>query len=102
MVTLKVPLKLRPLTSNHSHDERVWYGGLDVQRLFVEGLQFLVILLLRVHLDLQGVHLQQLRPLLDVIDTLLRLTGLVQLFYNPCQAGEVPSIEVEFAQLQRV
>lgn len=45
----------------------MWYGRLDVQRLFIQGLQFLVVLLRSVHLDLQRIYLEQLRALLKII-----------------------------------
>ena len=46
------------LTSDDSHDEGMRDGTLDVQRLCIESLQFLVVLLLRIHLNLQRIHLQ--------------------------------------------
>ena len=50
-----------------AHDPGVWDGGLDGQGLVVQLPQLLGVLLLGVHLDLQGIHLQQLRALLQVI-----------------------------------
>ena len=47
----------RNYTSDDSHDEWVRDCWLDVKRLLVQGLQFLVILLCSVHLDLQCVDL---------------------------------------------
>ena len=48
-------------------------GALDVEALVVERLQLLVVLLRRVHLDLERVDLQQLRPLLQVVVAIVRL-----------------------------
>ena len=50
---------LGDITSDDSHNEGVGDGRLDVQRLCIESLQFLVVLLLCIHLDLQCIHLQQ-------------------------------------------
>jgi hypothetical protein len=41
-------------------------GTFDVQRLLVQLLERLVVLLLGEHLDLKGVNLEQLRPLLQI------------------------------------
>merc|ERR1719234_1570279 len=41
-------------------DKGVWNGRLDVKTLIIQGLQFLVVLLCCVHLDLKGIHLQKL------------------------------------------
>ena len=60
-------------TSDNAHDEWMRDGRLDVQRLLVQLLQLLVVLLRRVHLDLQRVDLQQLGPLLHVVFTRIRL-----------------------------
>lgn len=39
------------LASDNTHDERVRNGRFDVQRLFVQGFQLLIVFLRRVHLD---------------------------------------------------
>ena len=54
-------------------------GALDVQALVVQRLELLVVLLRRVHLDLERVDLQQLRALLQVVVAVVRLTAGVQL-----------------------
>ena len=60
-------------TSDHSHDERMRDGRLDVQGLFVQGLLLLVVLLGRVHLNLKGVNLQELSSFLKIILPIIRL-----------------------------
>lgn len=60
--------------ADDAHDARVRNCGLDAQRLHVELLQLLRVLLLREDLDLQRVHLQQLCSLLQVIPPSFSLT----------------------------
>ena len=55
--TLILLVSSRHITSDDTHNEGVGDGGFDVQRLGVQGLQFLVVLLLCVHLNLKGIHL---------------------------------------------
>lgn len=61
--------------ANHTHDQRMGNRRFDVQRLLVQCLQFLVVLLRRVHLDLQCVDLQQLGALLQVVLALVVLSS---------------------------
>ena len=71
-----------------------------MQRLLVKSLQLLVVLLLRVHLYLQRVHLQELGALLHIVNTVLRLAGLVQLLQDFRQTGIVTTVEAELAELR--
>ena len=58
-------------------------GALDVQALVVQRLELLVVLLRRVHLDLERVDLQQLRPLLQVVVAIVRLgTNSIKYFLD--------------------
>ena len=52
---------------DNTHDAGMWDGALDVQGFMVQGLQFLSILLLCVHLDLKCIHLQQLCALFEIL-----------------------------------
>ena len=45
----------------------MWYSRFDVQGLFVQCLQFLIVLLCCIHLNLQCINLEQLCALLEVI-----------------------------------
>ena len=69
--------------TNHAQDDRMRNGRLDVQRLVVQRLQLFVVFLSGVHLDLQGVNLQQLRPFLQVVLALLRSATRMQLLQDP-------------------
>lgn len=62
-----VHVHLAAALADDAEDAGVGYGGLDGQRLVVQLLEPLCVLLLRVHLDLQRIDLQQLRPLLQII-----------------------------------
>ena len=88
-------------TSDNTHDERVGDGRLDVQGLLVECLELLAVLLLRVHLDLQRVHLQQLSAFLHVVLPLRRLARQVQLLQDASQSAIVPTVETQLPQLQK-
>ena len=89
-----------PPTSDHPHDERVWDGRLDVERLFVQCLQLLVVLLLSVHLYFKCVHLEELRSFLDIVHTVLRLAGLVQLFDDLGQTGVFTLVKAQLTKLR--
>jgi hypothetical protein len=54
---------------------------LDVQGLLIQGLEFLVVLLGSVHLNLQSIDFQQLRSFLQIILALICL----QQAYSHCQ-----------------
>ena len=88
-------------TSNNPHYQGMRNRRLDMQRLLIKCLQLLIILLFCIHLYLEGVHLQQLCSLLNVINPLLRLTGQVKLFYDPRKTGVVPLVETQLAKLER-
>ena len=79
----------------------MWNSRLDMQGLLIKSLQFLIVLLLGVHLYLEGVDLQQLRPLLHVVLPLLRLAGQVQLLQDTSQTCVVPAIKAELPQLKK-
>lgn len=101
MYVIHVTYNIYTCTSYDSHDQGVWNSTLDVQRLFVECLQLFVILLFRVHLYLQSVDFEQLRPLLHVIETFLSETRLVQLFDDPLKTSEVTAIKAELSELRK-
>jgi len=86
--------------ADDSHDQWMWNGRLDVERLFVKGFQLLVILLHRVHLNLKGIDFQELCALLQVVLAIISLAALMQLLEYLLQLGEVAAVEVEFAQLR--
>ena len=88
-------------TSDDSHDERVGNGRLDMEGLLIESLQLLVVLLLSVHLNLQGIDLKQLCAFLHVIHSIHCEAGLMQLLDDPCQASVVPTVEAQLAKLHR-
>ena len=71
-----------------------------MERLLVQSLQFLTVLLFGVHLYLKCVHFQKLCSFLDVVHTFLRLTGLVELFDDFGQTREVTLVETQLAQLR--
>ena len=73
---------------DHAQNEGMRYGRLDVQTLVVQRFEFLVVLLRRVHLNLEGVDLQELSALLEVVLALVRLAGRMQLFQNPVYGGQ--------------
>lgn len=73
---------------------------LDVQGLFVECLQLLVVLLHGVHLDLQRIDLQQLGAFLQVVLSLFRLTRLMQLLEDLLQFRKVVPVKVQLAELR--
>lgn len=66
-------LKCGKLTSNHTHDERMWNSRFDVQGLFIQCFKFFVILLNRIHLNFQSINLQQLCALFQIIFAIIRL-----------------------------
>ncbi len=86
-------------TSDDSHDEWMGNGGLDMERLFVQGFELLVVLLCRVHLDFQSVNFQQLGALLQVFLAFFRLKLLtfslsfprLRLYHSPGRNFEVAS-----------
>jgi hypothetical protein len=57
-----------------AHDARVGDGTLHLQRPLIKLLELLVVLQLGVHLDFQGVHFEQLRPLFHVVHPVFPLT----------------------------
>lgn len=61
--------------ANHAHDARVRDRALDLQRLRVEVRELLGVLGRGVQLDLERVHLEQLRPLPLVVRPVLGLSG---------------------------
>mmetsp|Transcript_58376 Transcript_58376/g.133956 ORF Transcript_58376/g.133956 Transcript_58376/m.133956 type:complete len:410 (+) Transcript_58376:422-1651(+) len=99
------PLALRHVhlattLSDHAHDLGMRYGGLDLQRLLVEQLQLLVVLGGGVHLDLERIHLEQLRALPQVIRTVLALARLVELLDDSLQPAVLGPVEPQLAQLE--
>ena len=86
---LPVPLvhvHLAAALPDDAHDAWVGDGALDGEGLHVQLLQLLGVLLGTVQLNLQRVHFQQLRALLQVVCAILRLAGpaggrLVSIFF---------------------
>ena len=71
-----------------------------MERLVIQSLQFLTVLLFGVHLYLKCVHFKKLSSFLDVVHTFLRLAGLVELFDDFGQTREVTLVKTQLAQLR--
>ena len=71
-----------------------------MERLLIQSLQFLTVLLFGVHLYLKCEHFKKLSSFLDVVHTFLRLAGLVELFDDFGQTREVTLVKTQLAQLR--
>ena len=72
-----------------------------MEGLLIESLQLLVVLLFSVHLNLQGIDLEQLCALLHVVHSIHREAGLMQLLDYPCQTSVVPTVKAQLTKLHR-
>ena len=71
-----------------------------MERLLVQSLQFLTVLLFGVHLYLKCVHFQKLCSFLDIVHPFRRLAGLVELFDDFGQSREVTLVKTQLTQLR--
>lgn len=99
-----VPLELAhvhfaPALPNDAHHSRVWDGAFYGERLLVQLLQLLGVLLLRVHADLHRVDFQELRPFLRIVFAVWRFARVVELLHYWLQPVEILCVQVEVAQL---
>ena len=68
--------------SDNTHNQWMGYSGLDVKGLLVKRLEFLVVFLSSIHLNLKSVNLKQLGSFLQIIFTFVSLKGINNILFN--------------------
>mmetsp|Transcript_11885 Transcript_11885/g.30096 ORF Transcript_11885/g.30096 Transcript_11885/m.30096 type:complete len:360 (-) Transcript_11885:417-1496(-) len=91
---------LPPALPDHPEDPRVRNRTLDRQRQVVQLLQLLIVLLLSVHLNFDGVDFEELGALLHVVRAVVPLAAPVELLERARQLQKVLGLKVEAAQLE--